>query len=40
MLASMDDERPTILRRLMSIENKVDTLIERGAAAPAERDRS
>jgi hypothetical protein len=29
MLASMDDERPTVLRRLMAIENKVDTLIER-----------
>ena len=29
MLASMDDDRPTILRRLMAIENKVDTLIER-----------
>jgi hypothetical protein len=28
MLASMDDDRPTILRRLMAIENKVDTLIE------------
>ena len=29
MLANMDEERPTVLRRLMSIENKVDTLIER-----------
>ena len=29
MLASMDDDRPTVLRRLMSIENKVDSLIER-----------
>jgi hypothetical protein len=29
MLASMDEDRPTVLRRLMSIENKVDTLIER-----------
>lgn len=29
MLANLDDDRPTILRRLMSIENKVDTLIER-----------
>jgi hypothetical protein len=29
MLASMDDDRPTVLRRLMAIENKVDTLIER-----------
>ncbi|MGL5939473.1 MAG: hypothetical protein ACRC2S_03665 [Waterburya sp.] len=29
MLASMDEDRPTVLRRLMSIENKVDILIER-----------
>ncbi|MGL4879897.1 MAG: hypothetical protein ACRC8K_02395 [Waterburya sp.] len=29
MLASMDEDRPTVLRRLMSIENKVDTLIDR-----------
>jgi hypothetical protein len=29
MLANMDEERPTLLRRLMAIENKVDTLIER-----------
>ncbi len=29
MLARMDDDRPTVLRRLMAIENKVDTLIER-----------
>jgi ABC-type lipopolysaccharide export system ATPase subunit len=29
MLANLDDDRPTILRRLMSIENKVDSLIER-----------
>ncbi|MDJ0588597.1 MAG: hypothetical protein QNJ72_01205 [Pleurocapsa sp. MO_226.B13] len=28
MLTSMDEDRPTILRRLMSIENKVDILIE------------
>ena len=28
MLSSIDDDRPTLLRRLMSIENKVDTLIE------------
>ena len=28
MLATMDNERPTILRRLMAIENKVDSLIE------------
>ncbi len=30
MLANLDEDRPTILRRLMAIENKVDTLIERG----------
>ncbi|MEM7756789.1 MAG: hypothetical protein AAF298_01470 [Cyanobacteria bacterium P01_A01_bin.40] len=29
MLVSLDEDRPTVLRRLMSIENKVDTLIER-----------
>jgi hypothetical protein len=29
MLASIDEDRPTVLRRLMTIENKVDTLIER-----------
>jgi uncharacterized membrane protein len=29
MLASMDEDRPTVLRKLMSIENKVDTLIDR-----------
>ena len=29
MLANMDEDRPTVLRRLMSIENKVDSLIER-----------
>ncbi len=29
MLASFDDDRPTILRRLNSIENKIDSLIER-----------
>ena len=29
MLASIDEDRPTILRRLMTIENKVDSLIER-----------
>ena len=29
MLANMDEERPTILRKLTAIENKVDTLIER-----------
>jgi hypothetical protein len=30
MLASLDDDRPTILRRLNLIENKIDSLIERG----------
>jgi hypothetical protein len=29
MLANLDEDRPTVLRRLMSIENKVDTLIDR-----------
>ncbi len=29
MLANMDEDRPTVLRRLMAIENKVDSLIER-----------
>lgn len=29
MLANMDEDRPTMLRRLMSIENKADRLIER-----------
>lgn len=29
MLASMDEDRPTVLRKLTTIENKVDTLIER-----------
>ena len=29
LLTSMDEDRPTILRRLMAIEDKVDTLIER-----------
>ena len=28
MLANVDEDRPTVLRRLMAIENKVDTLIE------------
>ena len=28
MLASIDDDRPTILRRLMAIENKVDQILE------------
>jgi hypothetical protein len=29
LLTAMDEDRPTVLRRLMAIENKVDTLIER-----------
>ena len=29
LLASLDDDRPTIFRRLMSIESKVDQLLER-----------
>ncbi len=29
LLASLDDDRPTILRRLMSIENKVDQILEK-----------
>ena len=29
MLGNIDEDRPTMLRRLMAIENKVDTLIER-----------
>ena len=29
MLVSLDDDRPTILRRLMNIENKVDRILER-----------
>ena len=29
LVASLDEDRPTILRKLMAIENKVDTLIER-----------
>lgn len=28
MLPSLDDDRPTILRRLMNIENKVDRILE------------
>ncbi|MEM8723289.1 MAG: hypothetical protein AAGE84_29050 [Cyanobacteria bacterium P01_G01_bin.39] len=28
MLGSIDENQPTVLRRLMAIENKVDTLIE------------
>ena len=29
MLSSIDEDRPTVLRRLMSIENKVDRILER-----------
>jgi hypothetical protein len=29
MMANVDENQPTILRRLMAIENKVDSLIER-----------
>jgi hypothetical protein len=29
MLISMDEDRPTVLRRLMSIENKVDRMLEK-----------
>ncbi len=29
MVANVDENQPTILRRLMAIDNKVDTLIER-----------
>ncbi|MEO1339758.1 MAG: phage tail protein [Cyanobacteria bacterium J06635_13] len=29
MLANIDEAQPTMLRRLMAIENKVDSLIER-----------
>lgn len=32
MLANMDEDRPTVLRRLMTIENKVDSLLERDRA--------
>lgn len=28
LLASLDEDRPTILRRLMTIENKIDRLLE------------
>ncbi len=30
LLASLDEDRPTILRKLTSIENKVDQLLDRG----------
>lgn len=33
MLVSLDEDRPTVLRRLMTIENKVDTLIQRDREA-------
>ena len=33
MLGSIDEDRPTVLRRLMSIENKVDSLIQRDLEA-------
>ena len=29
MMANVDENQPTILRRLMAIENKVDSLIDR-----------
>ena len=29
LVSSLDEDRPTVLRKLTSIENKVDTLIER-----------
>lgn len=29
MMSSVDEDRPTVLRRLMSIENKVDRILER-----------
>ncbi|MGL5833074.1 MAG: hypothetical protein ACRC1Z_07550 [Waterburya sp.] len=29
LLTAMDEDRPTILRRLMTIENKVDLILER-----------
>jgi hypothetical protein len=31
LLASLDEDHPTVLRRLMSIENKVDRLLEEGS---------
>lgn len=30
LLASLDQDRPTILRKLTAIENKVDRILERG----------
>ncbi len=32
LVASLDEDRPTILRKLTAIENKVDSLIERDRA--------
>lgn len=29
LVSSLDEDRPTVLRKLTAIENKVDTLIER-----------
>jgi len=29
LVSSLDEDRPTVLRKLTTIENKVDTLIER-----------
>lgn len=29
MLSNMDEDRPTVLRRLMAIENKVDRILKR-----------
>lgn len=29
MVSAIDEERPTMLRRLMSIENKVDLILEK-----------
>ncbi len=29
MLSSLDEDRPTIFRRLMSIENKIDRILEK-----------
>lgn len=33
LLSSLDSDRPTILRKLTTIENKVDRLLERGDQA-------
>ncbi len=30
LLSSLDEDRPTILRKLSTLENKVDRLLERG----------